>query len=674
MHRHGASTAIQTFLISHPDHVVSMKYASTQGKFEKSLVSFSLASFLLSIETEPFNDRRRKAEPQPKSIATRPQTIMGFFGRSKKKDSFESQRAYGQRAQSTYDLSSDRRRYRDGDYPVDHRQQYQYQQYGTPPAPPGWMLAPPYMQPQQQPILIQNNYVLAPPTAQQNGKVGKKVSKLASASVANIPSFLQGDLPNFIPGAQLFNSGVAEWQREGVQYMNQGAALTDLISSRFDSVLTLMDSDKFGRDEEELTELNVTEQGQEPVPVTRDRDLKTSRNASTRAIDRGPQGLGKAIATTDVFTKWKLYSNSMVSESLTPVKFYTSTLPLLCIAAQYSDRVYHTPKGQERHEHIPPNVRLGTKAMVIKSVPVDAQDVIVFAIRGSARFMDWAVNMNQTPASPAGFLDDAGNLCHAGFLDVARNMIKPVAARLRHLLQEDPSRSRCSLLITGHSAGGAIAALLYSHMLSSSRGADSDLRALAGFFKRIHCITFGSPPISLLPLQKPQTPELRKSLFLSFINEGDPVSRASIAYVQSLLNLYLTPPPMVTSSQARSAQKPMPKSILKNSKAASSSTLAVNDYRPPLPSRSKSAPEGASPRWRVPNATLSNGGKLILLRAVPRKMDYKSTQSGRGDVIQARLVSDEQLRSVIFGEMVAHSMSTYLKRINILATNAITMR
>lgn len=66
--------------------------------------------------------------------------------------------------------------------------------------------------------------------------------------------------------------------------------------------------------------------------------------------------------------------------------------------------MYHTPKGQERHEHIPPNVRLGTKAMVIKSVPVDAQDVIVFAIRGSARFMDWAVNMNQTPASPSGFL------------------------------------------------------------------------------------------------------------------------------------------------------------------------------------------------------------------------------------------------------------------------------
>lgn len=247
---------------------------------------------------------------------------MGLFGRSKRKDSYESQQTYGQRAQSSYDLTSDRRRYRDEDYALDHRPQYQYQQYGAPPpAPPGWMLAPPFMQQQQQPILIQNNYVLAPPAPQSSGKVVSKANKLASASVANLPSFLQGDLPNYIPGAQLFNSGVAEWQREGVQYLNQGAALTDLISSRFDSVLTLMDSDKFGRDEQELIELNVTEQGQEPVPAVREKTLTSSRNvSSTRAIDRGPQGIGKAISTTDVFTKWKLYANSMVTESLTPVK------------------------------------------------------------------------------------------------------------------------------------------------------------------------------------------------------------------------------------------------------------------------------------------------------------------------------------------------------------------
>ncbi len=42
-------------------------------------------------------------------------------------------------------------------------------------------------------------------------------------------------------------------------------------------------------------------------------------------------------------------------------------------------------------------------------------------------------------------------------------MVKPVAQRLRQLLEEDPSRASSSLLITGHSAGGAVASLLYMH-------------------------------------------------------------------------------------------------------------------------------------------------------------------------------------------------------------------
>ena len=246
---------------------------------------------------------------------------MGLFGKSKKNNSLEPPPAYAQRAQSTYDLTSGPQRYKGGDYALDRRLQYQYQPYGPPPpAPPGWMLAPPYLQPQQQPILIQNNYLLAPPIPQSNGKICSKVNKLASASVANLPGFLQGDLPNCIPGAQLFNSGVAECQRDGIQYLNQGAALTDLISSRFDSVLTLIDGDRFGRDEQQLAELNVPEQGQEPILGTRDSTLKNSRPSNTTAIDRGPECLGKAIATTDVFTKWKLYANSMVAGSLPPVK------------------------------------------------------------------------------------------------------------------------------------------------------------------------------------------------------------------------------------------------------------------------------------------------------------------------------------------------------------------
>lgn len=78
--------------------------------------------------------------------------------------------------------------------------------------------------------------------------------------------------------------------------------------------------------------------------------------------------------------------------------------PLLCLAAQYSQRVYTKPAGKEKEAHVDANFRMGTKAMVIKSVPIDDMNTIVFAIRGSQTFMDWAVNLNAAPVAPDGFL------------------------------------------------------------------------------------------------------------------------------------------------------------------------------------------------------------------------------------------------------------------------------
>ncbi|KAK5004928.1 hypothetical protein LTR39_006052, partial [Cryomyces antarcticus] len=102
---------------------------------------------------------------------------------------------------------------------------------------------------------------------------------------------------------------------------------------------------------------------------------------------------------------------------------------------------------------------------------MDDMNTVVFAIRGSQTFIDWAVNFRPAPASPQGFLDDPGNLCHSGFLSVAKSMTKPVAAR-----------KNCSLLITGHSAGGAVASLLFMHMMAET--VRSELTELTSAFKR----------------------------------------------------------------------------------------------------------------------------------------------------------------------------------------------
>ena len=81
-----------------------------------------------------------------------------------------------------------------------------------------------------------------------------------------------------------------------------------------------------------------------------------------------------------------------------------ATWPLLCLAVSYSEQVYTKPRENEEQTYIEPDWRMGTKAMVIKSVPLEHHDTLVFAIRGSQTFVDWLTNVWSAPASPEGFL------------------------------------------------------------------------------------------------------------------------------------------------------------------------------------------------------------------------------------------------------------------------------
>jgi len=70
--------------------------------------------------------------------------------------------------------------------------------------------------------------------------------------------------------------------------------------------------------------------------------------------------------------------------------------------------------GAETNAHVDADWKTGSKAMVIKSVPMDYMNTIVFAIRGTATFMDWAVNLNAAPTSPIGFLVSLTTIPHQG--------------------------------------------------------------------------------------------------------------------------------------------------------------------------------------------------------------------------------------------------------------------
>ncbi|KAJ5102522.1 hypothetical protein N7532_003051, partial [Penicillium argentinense] len=426
------------------------------------------------------------------------------------------------------------------------------------------------------------------------------------------------------------NATILELEALVLQCVGGGTNVRESTSRLLDQVVTLIDIGSFCGKENELLAACA-------LPFQPDE----------RKRDRWSYGPGRKRHSISVnyFSKTYLYANSRMPPSLPHLRFYPATYPLLRLAARYSRQVYEKPNGPERHSYVNSDWLQGTKAMVIKSLPVDDMNTIVFAIRGTQSFLDWAVNVHTAPISPSGFLDDASNKCHAGFLSVARKMVSSVAARLRHLIEEDPSRMAYTLLITGHSAGGAVASLLYLHLLSESPEVRSELTYLRGCFKHIHCVTFGAPPVSLRALQRPRHTKSSKSMFFSFINEGDPVTRADKGYFFSLLDLYASPAP--------------------------GSVWSVLDPR---------GKRTSSVYWRVPQSTLSNAGRIVLLRsrhqihgrlamAPPTSPRISSPLSPREEV-EACGTTDADLRGLVFGDPFMHLMDLYSRRIETLARGA----
>ena len=422
-----------------------------------------------------------------------------------------------------------------------------------------------------------------------------------------------------------------------VRSMNQGAAFCDRVASQLNEVLLRLDGE--GEDEgiDGLTRDLALDD--EPMSMTRSRQMTCKKKH--RAPTSQPQDATPLIN----FQKSWLYANSRLPPFLPPFKVYLHTWQVFWQAAEASQAVYRRPRGNEHQQYVEADWRQGTKAMVLKSVLMDEHELIVFAIRGSKwNLVDWAINFRPAPTGPAGFLDDEGNACHSGFLQVARAMVAPVAARLRQILEQDPSRATSSLVLTGHSAGGAVASLLYAHMLS---GCTSELTHLTGCFRRLHCVTFGAPPVSLLPLRTPCTARTAKSLFMSFVNEGDPVVRADKEYIYSLARLVAAPAPPALPTMSSESRFKLSRPLLTSKPAASAAR------KPPRP-----VP------WPVPDATLSNAGRLVLLRERP----------GKPSVSEAVPIEDEQLRKVIFGDPAMHQMALYKRRIDELFVTAFTGR
>lgn len=128
--------------------------------------------------------------------------------------------------------------------------------------------------------------------------------------------------------------------------------------------------------------------------------------------------------------------------------------------------------------------------------------------------------------------------------------------------------------------------------------------------------------------------------------------RANKAYISTLVKIIAAPSPLASSRNGDAMLAP-PKQGLRQriSRAKLNSGAPPGDrYKPTW--------------WEIPPATLSNAGRIVLLREKPFNRPE----------IEAVQVTDEELRDVIFGDPAMHAMELYKSRVGRLAVAAVTGR
>ncbi|KAI9167959.1 sugar transporter [Paramyrothecium foliicola] len=314
--------------------------------------------------------------------------------------------------------------------------------------------------------------------------------------------------------------------------------------------------------------------------------------AALRNIQNASQELDEYFQTTDDSdanlislvlgrSRWiekvKAYSNSSFDGcSLREVTWDLSRRRLVNLAALGATRVYAKPGSQDLLSNdfnvigeplkIAADRLTGSaKATTIEHYAprrpsVGSRHILVVAIRGTVTKHDWMINLNdglgEPIADPFMGCDENNNLysAHSGFLACAKAMNASVMDHIyNHVYATNfesgiELNSRPMLLFTGHSAGGAVAAMLYAHFTRCDFPSEdrAKSRVLKNAFSSVNCITFGAPPVTTRPLLPPRP----DSICISIVNDGDPVPRADNKYIPALLRLFCGPMPEAKTSYA----------------------------------------------------------------------------------------------------------------------------
>ncbi|KAK4233461.1 hypothetical protein C8A03DRAFT_19473 [Achaetomium macrosporum] len=290
----------------------------------------------------------------------------------------------------------------------------------------------------------------------------------------------------------------------------------------------------------------------------------------------------------------------------------------------------NSPYCNFEYDHIvSPSIGGSTKVLLstIVTPAADTKDkllpALVIAVRGSASKVDHMVNANSRPRTAFDCNGRSIN-AHGGFVNSAEALEHAVSERIRLYVQS--RRSNTHIIFTGHSAGGAVASLLFLRRLVGSDSASD---------ARLSCITFGAPPVVTQALNvEGLAPRRPLGLCLNIINEFDVVSRADRPYILCLVNLI--------------------RSLYGKPAILDDGVEFTRDMDPP---GSRASQQAAGPEnvWRVPPPMYHHVGSRVLLLT---RLD----DDGR-ICLKACEVTEEAFQQLLFCRVEVHRRACYSDRI-----------
>jgi hypothetical protein len=279
---------------------------------------------------------------------------------------------------------------------------------------------------------------------------------------------------------------------------------------------------------------------------------------------------------------------------------------------------------------------------------MDAEATLVVSVRGTASVADHMVNLNADPKRATSLFDfeaaPAAVLAHGGFLTCARSLLPLLLEELSRQVDVDPTLSK--VILTGHSAGGAVSSLIFLHLLCRAPGKLSNLE--------FSLVTFGPAPVLSSNLTSFALKSPNVGFVLAFVNEYDIVPRADRPYVRSIVNLYRS-------------RYGLP-SVASPGIAPSLEQMEVNSAETSIVLESDGMSQGGKMEmelWALPKPSYHVVGNIIVLQS-PHATAPSATQGPPAKSVRAVQVSQSEFQDLLFCDLGVHKRKTYLQRMEMM--------